>query len=506
MPRGLVILILLVATRSLAANWYIDNAAGGSNAGTSWANAWDSFASINWASISVGDTLYISGGSSSKVYAETLTIGASGSSGSPINIKPGAAEPSPNPSHSGRVVIQGTYAFPGGNPPNSNATRHGITGTATSYITINGNDGAGNRMIQMTNVNRGVYFANGPVSCIVRYISVTNSYIGVYMEADSGGLVEWNDLRMLDGGGIRVSGLYHAIHTSTVRNNYLEVRYYDGISADSGVDVYGNWIRKSDNEEWTTPPHYSHPDGIPIGGSDNYIYLNRFDGFEQNIYVDNIIFYTSGVNEVMSNVWIYGNLVTQIAPDPVTNQMFGIVIHSEMGPLSGIYVYNNTVAPITHGIRVGSGDGLWGITNLYVTNNILGNGYGSIDMRCVRAESWGSDNNCFSTVATWFTDLAHPAGYGIYDLATWRTTTGKDSSSISGSSSYVNEVGQDWRLSSASICKDAGVNLGVSVATALYGPSFPNPSTITRTGVWDIGAYEYVPPSSTSRWLPMFIK
>lgn len=41
---------------------YFDNAAGGANNGSSWANAWNSSASINWASVAAGDTVYISGG------------------------------------------------------------------------------------------------------------------------------------------------------------------------------------------------------------------------------------------------------------------------------------------------------------------------------------------------------------------------------------------------------------------------------------------------------------
>ena len=58
--------VLLVAGfqfSSQAASWYVDNAAGGANSGSSWANAWTSFAGIQWASIQPGDTLFISGGS-----------------------------------------------------------------------------------------------------------------------------------------------------------------------------------------------------------------------------------------------------------------------------------------------------------------------------------------------------------------------------------------------------------------------------------------------------------
>jgi hypothetical protein len=59
-----------------AANWYMDAAAVGSHNGTSWTNAWTSFAQIAQASLAGGDVVWIKGGT----YNERFTIAKSGTS------------------------------------------------------------------------------------------------------------------------------------------------------------------------------------------------------------------------------------------------------------------------------------------------------------------------------------------------------------------------------------------------------------------------------------------
>ena len=83
----LATLLLLLALPALAADWYVDNTASGANNGTSWTDAWQDTTTINWGSISAGDTVWISGGASGQSYSAFNTITASGTSGNYITIQ-----------------------------------------------------------------------------------------------------------------------------------------------------------------------------------------------------------------------------------------------------------------------------------------------------------------------------------------------------------------------------------------------------------------------------------
>ena len=85
-----------------AATWFVDNAASGTNSGTSMANAWTSFAAINWGSVQPGHIIDVSGGSTSKTYNAALVVGASGTAGNPITIRRSTIS-----GHTGTPIIDG---------------------------------------------------------------------------------------------------------------------------------------------------------------------------------------------------------------------------------------------------------------------------------------------------------------------------------------------------------------------------------------------------------------
>lgn len=136
------LIFLLLTIQCFATDWYVKNGGTGSNNGTSWTNAWTSFASINWGSISPGDNLYIDGGTDSVVYNAQLTPTANGTSSNYINILAGKYSPSPS-GHSGRVIIKGTGT-------QSIYIQSSSSGSPRRYINIKG--------LECTGSEKGVHF------------------------------------------------------------------------------------------------------------------------------------------------------------------------------------------------------------------------------------------------------------------------------------------------------------------------------------------------------------
>ena len=133
----IILAVLLSYSLTAQVNRYVDKNAPGNNTGGSWTNAWESFGDIVWSQLTPGSSLYISGGTDSTIYYETLTPQCRGTFANRINIIAGKYAPSPS-GHSGRVIIDG-----GGSMAN-NADMGSYTGTHT---------GSNNQAAIMTDVN-----------------------------------------------------------------------------------------------------------------------------------------------------------------------------------------------------------------------------------------------------------------------------------------------------------------------------------------------------------------
>jgi len=136
MYKMMVIIFLSWISLSWATDHYVDKYASGGNNGTSWSDAWPSFAAIEWGLLNPGDFLYISGGADSLLYYELLHIPAiKGTEANNITIIAGKYAPNPS-GHSGRVIIDGSGN--GIRPTLGQSILIGGVAGTVEYVTVKG--------------------------------------------------------------------------------------------------------------------------------------------------------------------------------------------------------------------------------------------------------------------------------------------------------------------------------------------------------------------------------
>jgi hypothetical protein len=411
-------------------NYYVDGALTGSGNGTSWASAWNAFSKISWGSIKPGDTIYISGGASSQVHRETLTVGASGSSAGQVTISRGL-----DPGHNGQVIIDC-----------ENARWNGVWMNSRNNVTIDGLT-----IRNVTDAGIGVRYSTAGV--LIRNNSV-------YSGDPGGGNARGYDVRGCTGpNAVIVRGNSFSTPISTNAQT-------DGIwsSDNDGVVFEGNRIVISNSSS------YGHSDGIQSFQDKHIIVRNNL--FDQSntakynnhgAWLENTR--TDGVIEFYNSIVSAPNLTGDAAvahymrsgwTEAGTIRIFGNTIVGGDRPL---YLDNSPRAQVYNNIIVGSP------------------GHHAVVILNAPPPAANIDNNL----------LWAPSGTVAYmssgnlSWSQWRAR-GYDAHGVSTDPMFTNAPAKDFSLSANSPAINAGRTIP-ELATDYNGMLRP-------AGAYDIGALE----------------
>ena len=439
-----------------AANWYVDNAATGSNQGTSWTNAWKSFSDIQWGSggVTAGDTLCISGGTTKKTYYEQLTIGASGSSGHRITIRGGL-----DSGHAGTVIIDG-----------ENWRDYCVDIGSRSYVKIQG-------LTCKNAYTIGIGGAEGH-DVTIQYCTIKacghggdNDQAGIkYFSGSQNIWVDHCTLSNMKGDGIICGWVKDSMISNCTVTDSGGASTMDGIQASgTNIVIQSNVVHGMLNLD-------DHSDGIVIEPPSHGVTIryNRVSDCLQNIYIDS--YYYGEGSEGITDVRVYYNNVYKV---DYTNDVHGIHFHANDGgpsPIKGARAYNNTIA---YRIPATGDTGLSfnAVTDGDARNNILYNAplrkFNNADMH------YCDYNNYYRTDSG---DILFWGGHYFTSLQTFKTVY--PTYEINGQQKnplFVDVSANNHRLQNSSPCIDKGTNVGLS--RDIEGHRVPK-------GLADMGAYE----------------
>ena len=410
--------------------WYVNKDATGNGSGTSWTNASTTISGLPWTSINGGDTIYISGGTTTKTYTSTLSPKKSGSLARRIIITAGK-----DTGHNG-------IPFFNISGDNSALYINGYNYIEISYIKFRN---------QSTNNTRVCNIANAIGIDFLHNTIIHPSAPGIAFEKASGSIQ------------------YDSIYTGIV-NTTGET---DGIDLSTSGHIEIGWCYVSSNNANTSP----HVDLIQAYAG--------FGASGQNLIHDNFFYgQTSSSSEAMLNLegiqghWeVYNNIVSQAN---VTSFTFGIYLGNNQNANDAIYAYvfNNTLslAGNAYPLKITNGD------STVFKNNLIYKPSGSV---AVQLAGSTYSNYCDIDYNHYYlnsgtSNQGRIGESNYYNWSQWQGL-GFEIHGSTGSFSFTNKSGSNITDYIPNIYKN-GVSLSNYFTTDILGK--------TRSGTWEMGALE----------------
>ena len=301
--------VLALAIPVRASNWYVDSNAGGANDGTSWANAWKSLANIS--GVQPGDTVFISGGSSSQTYPVNAWSPPGGVDGNPITYQTGQ-----DAGQNGVVIL--------------NANGNQFCLSDTSNVVFSGNVNGAQNMELTGQSNRAIYIGRpGTHNMRFSYLYIPNApgvfYInnvvnGNGFEFDNS-WIHKNSPPASNGG--RPDDVFYlggvaggGFDTNLIHDNYVEMPCNasepafgdDGVKWGDGTSVYNNHFKIYLDSNYPYGPQYQHADIAQISGD----YWKFYGNFYENVG-ESVLFHDNNgsVSGNFQHIWFYNNIIWQ---------------------------------------------------------------------------------------------------------------------------------------------------------------------------------------------------
>ena len=495
---SLVVLWSLTASSSWASAWYVDNTASSSaNTGDSWQSAWTNFDSVVWGSggVSAGDTLYISGGTTAKIYTNTWAVGTGGTSNNPIRIALDAT----NSQHNGLVIFD--YDFAG-----DNADFRGIT-CSQDYVIFNGSVG-GDCHLVVSNLrnyrerNFGIgIFGDGTTGVVIDHVASTNCNNPIRLQYSTGFRISNCNLAQVRGdAAIALPACTGSWDANVVCSNLLEMLYNeavppgkssayvgpDGVQCDSGVSIFRNVFVEKITSVYTSD---QHPDMIQTTGNYLKIYGNEFINIG-----DSAIDYDCGSNPNPHDVWIYNNLFRIIEPIDLYPEYFRLYCSfNSLSSINNFKILNNTFVdnPDWPAVRIYGYRASPVAGGNEIKNNLFYNcGNAAVEVIYIEdncgftQDSFAFDGNIYSSPL--YPTLIYNGAF--YSAAAWVSRF--EPHGRTNAPAFVAYIpfdpSDDFHLETNDLAAvKAGVNLSAYFATDKDGVARG------QSSAWDIGAYAY---------------
>ena len=456
-----ILIMLLVTCTAFAADYYVDcDLATGANNGSSWADAYRSFAAMG-STPGNGSTIYISGGTDNTTCSGGIDLVRS------WTIKPGAASPSPS-GHDGLVIWSNGI----------NINGYGlydvvidglVNGVRKFYFNQCGIEG-GIYAEPKTITIRGIEFYNpAATNCVICLMNAVGEIDNVYIngagnDADSGIRALWNYTGWLT---------TPTWGTFTIKNSTLRMPNSgdgfgaDGARIDTGVDFYNNTFSSYYDANYTGS---QHNDGVQINNPYGMvrIYNNTMkDKWQYALFME----------DISKDLYIYNNVLD--------NNLIGIAIGKASTSYSNMRVENNLIIDtITYGLKFDPYN-TSATDNVYIRNNIVVNTasptsdypFYFVNVQC-------SSDNTSRIIFDYNVHAAGADGRSTISGCTGYTQAHDGGTTVPTFVSYTPHAmdANDYHLSSEdTVAKDNGVT----------GYFSTDKDGNVRSGSWDIGPYEY---------------